>query len=454
VQESLPELKADQIENALDNVLKGHSFRSSPQCQALLRYIVENSVAHHDEMLRERMIGANVFGRRLDYDTGNDPIVRSRAAEVRKRLAQHYLGNEGALEAVRIDIPSGSYRAHFESPDSRGLGAHQEIYNSDANVGSLHEEVATASAGHPNKHHLLKENSATNTVIGSQPNSLHRPRSNWPRWTGSIVLALIVLLGAGLLTRYQVRSRHQRVSDLFWAPFINTQRPVLILIGSNHTYGLSNDFLDRYRAQHHLEYLGNGREFFIDLKKGDKLDESDLVPNNSLIGFGDVAAAARMASMLAKLNQNYDLRYGNDITVTDLRSVPTVFVGGFSNTWSLEVMRQLPFRLEGGDRIVESGKNSHSWIRKSDQENFKGDDYAVITRLIRSETGTSVLVIAGIDTYSNQAASDFLNDPDRLSELLRTLPKGWEQKNLQIVLHTTVIAQVPAVVNIEAVKVW
>lgn len=450
-----PELKSDEIERALDKVLMGHSFRSSHQCQALLRYIVENSVAHRDEMLRERVIGANVFGRPPDYDTGNDPVVRSRAAEVRKRLAQHYVGDEGALEAVRIDVPSGSYRAHFESPHSRGLGVHRETYDSDADVASLHnEEVTRDSADHPNKHPLLKENSAANTVIGSQPNSLHATRSNWPRWTAAIVLASIVLFGAGMLTTYQVRARHQRDSDLFWAPIINARRPVLILIGSNHTYGLSSDFLERYRTQHHLEYLGNGIEFFIDLKKGDKLDESELVPNNSLIGFGDVAAAARLASILTKLNQNYDLRYGNDITITDLRSAPTILVGGFSNTWSLEVMRQLPFRLESGDRIVESGNNSRSWIRKSDQKNFKGDDYAVITRLIRSETGTSVLAIAGIDTYSNQAASDFLSDSGRLTGLLQTLPKGWGQRNLQIVLHTTVIQQVPAVVNVEAVRVW
>src|ERR1700757_3309815 len=87
-----------EIEQALSRVLTGTSFRSSAQCQALLRYIVEHSLMQENEMLRERVIGIRVFGRAADYDSGNDPIVRARAAEVRKRLAQHYLLAENASE--------------------------------------------------------------------------------------------------------------------------------------------------------------------------------------------------------------------------------------------------------------------------------------------------------------------------------------------------------------------
>jgi hypothetical protein len=94
------------------------------------------------------------------------------------------------------------------------------------------------------------------------------------------------------------------------------------------------------------------------------------------------------------------------------------------------------------------------WIRKTNPETFAGDDYAVISRLTSSETGNFVLIIAGIDTYSNQAAADFLDDPQRMKALLVTLPKGWEKKNLQFVLHTSVIKDVPSVVNVEAVNIW
>ena len=126
------------IDKALEDLLAGSVFRSSRQCQALLRYIVEHSRAHREEMLRERVIGANVFGRAPDYDTGNDPVVRNRAAELRKRLAQHYMGTRGSKGAIRIEVPTGSYRAIFEIPDeieSRGvLPVHEPSVDLSGNV--------------------------------------------------------------------------------------------------------------------------------------------------------------------------------------------------------------------------------------------------------------------------------------------------------------------------------
>lgn len=62
------------------------------------------------------MIGAEMFGRPISYDTGNDPVVRVKATDVRKKLAQYYLENDGP-QPVRIEFPSGSYvpKFHFES---------------------------------------------------------------------------------------------------------------------------------------------------------------------------------------------------------------------------------------------------------------------------------------------------------------------------------------------------
>ena len=61
------------------------------------------------------MIGFEVFGRRPDYDTNNDPIVRARVAEVRKRLALYYQAEPG--KTVRFSVPPGSFRAVFQRID-------------------------------------------------------------------------------------------------------------------------------------------------------------------------------------------------------------------------------------------------------------------------------------------------------------------------------------------------
>jgi hypothetical protein len=438
-----------QIDRALEDVLAGSVFRSSRQCQALLRYIVEHSKAHREELLRERVIGSNVFGRAPDYDTGNDPIVRSRAAELRKRLAQHYMRAGAPDEAIRIEIPTGSYRAVFEIPEVSDSGAtlpgrasesHQSMNFVDGTSSgiSIDQEYETP---------LLQKNSTAYSVINGQEALPQELASKWTRTMAAIGVVAVLVLGAGLLAVRQMRAAHQRPSDSFWAPVMETQHPILIIMGANRVYRINNDFMDRYRTEHHIE--NTNEESFIDLKKGDMIDESEL-KKTELIGFGDVAAAARIASMLTRFNKHYDLRYGGDIAVTDFRSSPAFLIGGFSNIWTREAMRDLRFQLEGYDHIVDRENRARYWRRKSVPGTFAGDDYVVISRLIRPATGNFILAIGGIDTYSNQAAADFLNDPDRLDALLKVLPKGWEQKSMQIVLHTDVVQDVPTAVNVEA----
>ncbi|HVH86649.1 MAG TPA: hypothetical protein VM912_07980 [Terriglobales bacterium] len=103
------------VQQTLAEICQSAPFRASRQSRDLLRYIVDQSLAGHTELLKERLIGVNVFGRRPDYDTNEDPIVRARAGEVRKRLAQFYQG-QGRNSLLRIELSPGSYLASFTEP--------------------------------------------------------------------------------------------------------------------------------------------------------------------------------------------------------------------------------------------------------------------------------------------------------------------------------------------------
>ena len=104
----------DAVLAELDCVLAGAAFRGSKRSQEFLRFIVRNALDKRSDMLKERSIGAEVFGRRADYDTGDDSIVRVKASEVRRRLAQHYM-ESGAPHGVQIELPPGSYTPEFRS---------------------------------------------------------------------------------------------------------------------------------------------------------------------------------------------------------------------------------------------------------------------------------------------------------------------------------------------------
>lgn len=100
----------------LEEILTSQAFAGSPRAQEFLRLIVNHALGGETDQLRERMIGAEMFGRPVSYDTGSDPVVRVKASEVRKKLAQFY-SESGRPAAVKIELPSGAYVPHFQFAD-------------------------------------------------------------------------------------------------------------------------------------------------------------------------------------------------------------------------------------------------------------------------------------------------------------------------------------------------
>src|SRR5271170_776672 len=80
----------------LQEITEGTAFKGSHRSAQFLKHIVEKSIAGSFESLKERAIGIELFGRSPSYDTGEDAIVRVTASDVRKRLLQHYGGEDGA----------------------------------------------------------------------------------------------------------------------------------------------------------------------------------------------------------------------------------------------------------------------------------------------------------------------------------------------------------------------
>src|ERR1035437_1347381 len=74
----------------LDRLLANPSFRNSKRYPALLRFVVERVLDGHTDSLKERTLGIEVFHRDPNYNTNEDPVVRTTAVEARKRLAQYY----------------------------------------------------------------------------------------------------------------------------------------------------------------------------------------------------------------------------------------------------------------------------------------------------------------------------------------------------------------------------
>ena len=66
-------------------------------------------------------------------------------------------------------------------------------------------------------------------------------------------------------------------------------------------------------------------------------------------------------------------------------------------------------------------------------------DYALIVRAPDPDTGTTMLVIAGLGERGSGAAMEFVTNPKYLASVERTLPGGWDRRNIELVIQTKLV---------------
>jgi serine/threonine-protein kinase len=119
-------LSPRQVREQLAKLLSSPHLVHAERLSALLRFLVEETLAGRASQLKEARIGLDVFGRRSDsYDPAIDPIVRVQMGRLRSKLRSYY-SSQGASDAVRIEIPVGSYIPLFNTTvRQRRLGVEQ-----------------------------------------------------------------------------------------------------------------------------------------------------------------------------------------------------------------------------------------------------------------------------------------------------------------------------------------
>jgi hypothetical protein len=181
-----PESEADKkaIWEQLEKVLADPHFKNSRRYPSLLRYVVEKKLSGHSDQLKERNLGVEVFGREPEYDTNMEPVVRTTAVEVRKRLTQYYQDPARHSE-IRIDLPAGSYVPEF---------------------------------------HHIPQGRTSSPAIGV-PRSANRNKLWY--WLAGILIIGILMLG---VLRFRPSS-HPAALDRFWTPILRSSGTVLFCIG-------------------------------------------------------------------------------------------------------------------------------------------------------------------------------------------------------------------------------
>jgi hypothetical protein len=123
---SYPLPSADEIRGHLRQILASPTFRATEAQRAFLQFVVEKTLAGQTDEIKGYTVANQVLGRREDFDQSIDPIVSIQANKLRRALEHYYLVS-GQQDALRIDIPKGTYVPTFRPQgDLRAsIGAHQ-----------------------------------------------------------------------------------------------------------------------------------------------------------------------------------------------------------------------------------------------------------------------------------------------------------------------------------------
>jgi hypothetical protein len=380
--------------------------------------VVEAAVAGDQNSLKERCLGAAVFGRDTAYDTAQDPIVRNAAIEVRKRLAQYYMDPEHACE-LRIELPIGSYIPNF----------------------TIETPVAE-----PQK--TLAEPEVQAPIL----------QRKTPRWTMAGA-ALIVLTALGV-TAVLWSARRTPLSELeaFWEPLFRDRATIQICIGQpTRLYRFTGPRTEELNRL----LIGPASP---DRKQPDLSiapDELTWVAPEYLFS-RDALSAFKVASWVQSKGRPYQMMSVSQTNYSRLRHAPLVAIGAFNNPWAMRVTAEL--RFEFGHKTIDGvtyncindrrNPDAVSWRVTQPPAGGMTEDYAIVTRVFDPSTEKTVISAAGIETFGTLAAGEFVTEPEYVGVALHAAPRDWRHKNVQFVLSTKIIDGTPGPPRVLAAHYW
>jgi hypothetical protein len=416
-----PGLEPSLVREQLNRLLAHTLFSNSKRYPVLLAYIVEQTLLGNASYLKERTIGVEAFGRAPDYNVNIDPVVRTTAAEVRKRLVQYYYDSTHVGQLV-IELEAGSYVPAFREPDLPRIDATDWEGNGAVDISTAHELESIPDE--------FRARSAEVPSAGAA-DPLRSRTERGLRWIGLAALLLLVL-GAGIAI-----GRHRTappVSDMerFWEPITGNPGSVTYCIGEPGSTA--------------------------DLRKEPAVPENDKSTPGRL-SVSDVITLSRSIVPLVSRNSAFRVLSSKETSYEQLREGPNVLIGAFSNEWTLRVTEKLRFGFDmkdGMPAVVDrKSSNSALWhIQLDDSGRNVVRDYAIVARLKDNITGQPVIVIGGILGPGTEAAGEVLYNRVYLESLLQKAPGNWDRKNLEAVIETDVVDNHPGPPTILAVETW
>jgi hypothetical protein len=434
--------RAAAVRTELNTILKSSHFSGSKRCQDFLEFIVQHALDGNYDYLTERFLGAELFGRPINYETGTDSIVRVRANDVRRRLAQYYSEGHGGSQVV-IELASGNYVPEFHWHEPKAVAAPPEIALSDMPAmpsGDFrHESIVTLPVG----------------AAGKDAKPIR-----WRMIAGSVSIALVLGSCAGwwlrerTLDRFLYPLEYESSLSSIWSAFVNSSVHGTDIVVSDVSFQLLEDIEKRSFTLN--DYIN--RSYISQVAT--QSSGSNLQPVLTLIAsknFGN-SSEFRLAQRMTLLDH-----IGNQTHIYNARDYSSALAGQnnliligsqYSNPWQQLFAARLNFKENPPG--AEPGAVINSSPKAGEPAIYSPTDsvgYCVVAFLPNPGRDTKALVIEGTSSEATEAGGNFLLSEDQLSEFEKTLHTN-ELPYFEVLLKTSQVRGTPITAAVVAYRIY
>jgi len=329
---------------------------------------------------KEIEIAVAVFDKKLDFDVGQDALVRVYVHKLRRRLDDHYLRNPSE---TRIVLPKGEYRLLMEQAE---------------------QSAAPAETTPP------------------EPAVAAPPRRATPRLLLVVAFALGALLAVAATALMRMDAAHSDAatasSSPIWSGLLADDLPVTIVVGDYYLLGEVDQAGEVKRLV---------REFDIN-SEADFIDYLELNPSSaqqyrnlrlSYLPTGTAVALADASALLAG-RKPVRIKLMSELDGETLRTSHVVYIGYLSGLGMLGdiVFGASRLRVQGTyDELVDSAtaRSYVAHIPSTSEHAFV--DYGYFASL-RGPVGNRIIVLAGTRDAGVMQSADAATDARSLAQLV------------------------------------
>jgi hypothetical protein len=416
----------------LRRLLESKVFGNSPKKTRFLEFVSEQTFLGNGEKLNEYLIGVEVYERGVDFNPQRDPIVRVQAYEIR-RLLKKYYEEDGKANPMRMDLPAGHYVPVF---------------------------VRTA-----------EQASGTDEVRAIPDNGERRDERNRLPWALAIIFGITCVALAGILVSgWNGRSPETHAQSAvmpkslawFWKPFLPPSDAPIITIPNHPLLRAAHDGDSAQTLAGGHEIPKSSLPEFRDTIHFHELKRFVFVPSlTDFTSVGETLGVVNLCEMFSSVGQKCRVQQSRLVNLDEIKGDNAILLGG-NQAWSGRVfLNKEGFQFQSGVIFNRSPHPGELPVYKPEFDSVTNQltrDYALVLMLPNETKDKRVLLIYGIYTQGSQAAIEFLTNPERMTELQKTLlDLSPDHKTIpayfQLLLTTTVENSVPGKSSLVAVRI-